>query len=367
MIDCLHPVDAWKCGTVTARDGVRSVRLVFSSREAESYFRSHYSSAWRMIMDRCYMPQRCGKCSACQIRKRKDMSTRLANEASMYRDVCFLTLTYNDDNLPYTDLRPMMDVKKADLDNCKGLVDEKPILRGTEARDVSTWKQLQPTLVPNDITLFLKRLRKRVDRDNPGQRLRYFAVGEYGSKYGRPHYHLIIFGWRPSDLVIHEVRANYTVYRSPTLEKLWTYGYSTVGDVNAGVAKYCARYVTKKLDDCASYTNLPRLSRCPVFTRQSTRSGGMGAPFFDRFASHIMSVGYVTYRNGVNITKAKIPTTYLRRCRKYRLPVWLAWRDRAIQFHLDQPPVCLTFYSDLRRACDLDAELQRARAESEVF
>lgn len=367
MIECLHPVDAWKCGTILAKDGVRSVNLCFSPNQAEEYFRVHFGPAWKMQMDRCYMPQKCGKCAACQIRKRKDMSTRLANEASMYQDVCFLTLTYNDDNLPYTDLRPFLDVKKADLDNCKDAVDEKPILRGEQARDVSTWKQLQPTLVPNDITLFLKRLRKRVDSDNPGQRLRYFCVGEYGSKLGRPHYHLIIFGWRPSDLVIHEVRKNYTIYRSPTLERIWTYGFSTIGDVNAGVAKYCARYVTKKLNDCSSFRKLPKVTRCPVFTRQSTRNGGMGAPFFDRFASHIMAVGYVTYRNGVNITKAKLPSTYLRRCRKYRQPLWLAWRDKAIQFLLDQPPISVTQMDDLQRKCDLDAELERTRAESEVF
>lgn len=42
-------------------------------------------------------------------------------------------------------------------------------------------------LSKRDLQLFIKRLRKR----NPG--IRYFAVGEYGSQKGRPHYHAVIF------------------------------------------------------------------------------------------------------------------------------------------------------------------------------
>ena len=42
-------------------------------------------------------------------------------------------------------------------------------------------------LSKHDLNLFIRRLRKV----NPG--IRYFAVGEYGSEKGRPHYHAIIF------------------------------------------------------------------------------------------------------------------------------------------------------------------------------
>lgn len=364
MVECLHPVDAWKCGSITARDGVRSVNLVFSPNVAESYFRAHYASAWKMMMDKSYMPQKCGKCSACQIRKRKDMSTRLSNEASVYRDSCFITLTYNEDNLPYTNFRPMLETKKADLGDPNELVQNKPIVRG---KDVSTWNQeLQPTLLPRDITLFLKRLRMHLARHCDGLKVRYFVVGEYGSKTSRPHYHLIVFGWMPKDVKVHQVCKGYTVFRSATLEKLWPFGFSTIGTVNAGVAKYCARYVTKKLGDLCTPKQLSCATRCPVFTRQSTRNGGMGAPFFDRWCQHILRVGYVTYRSGTRITKAKIPRTYISRARKYHLPEWLEWRDRAIQYHetaVEKPDA----YDDLVRACAQDAAVRRARESDEVF
>lgn len=365
MVECLHPVDAWKCGSVLAKDGVRSINLVFSPNQAEEWHRRAYGPAWKMMLDRDYMPQKCGKCAACQIRKRKDMATKLSNEASLYQDAMFVTLTYNDDNLPYTNFRPMLTDKKATLGDPNDVCPNKPIIRGKE---VTKWEQeLQPTLLPRDITLFLKRLRNFISRHSTGVKVRYFCVGEYGSKTSRPHYHLLIFGWRPDDLKIFQYTKNYYVYRSKIIEEIWPFGFSTIGDVNAGVAKYCARYVTKKMDDVATPRKLPTLTRCPVFFRQSTRNGGMGAPWFDRYASHVMSVGYVTYRSGARITKAKMPQTYLRRCRKYRLPLWLVWRERAIQFHLEAPPVSVTVYEDLLRACLSDEELARTRAESEVF
>ena len=61
----------------------------------------------------------------------------------------FLTLTYNDDNLP---------------------------------SDVGLHK--------DDLQRFFKRLRKALDT----KKIRYFACGEYGDTTSRPHYHAIVFG-----------------------------------------------------------------------------------------------------------------------------------------------------------------------------
>ena len=45
-----------------------------------------------------------------------------------------------------------------------------------------------PTLLSTDLQKYFKRLRRLTDN-----KLKYYAVGEYGSKTQRPHYHAIIF------------------------------------------------------------------------------------------------------------------------------------------------------------------------------
>jgi len=96
----------------------------------------------------------CGKCAFC-IKKQIDAwCLRLRHELDVSSSAFFLTLTYNDEHLP----------KDGELSK-------------------------------RDLQLFIKRLRKR----NPG--IRYFAVGEYGENYSRPHYHAVIFNLVDLDLV----------------------------------------------------------------------------------------------------------------------------------------------------------------------
>lgn len=167
---------------------------------------------------------------------------RLILEASMHGENAFLTLTYNDDKIP-------------------------------EGQ----------TLVPKHVTDFLKRLRKNYEP----KKLRYFAVGEYGDKTSRPHYHLALFG-HPSCLkgrtYIHGDRICCSVCRS--LLVLWGHGNIFAGDLNKDSAGYISGYVTKKMtkkDD-------PRLEgRHPEFTRMSLRPG-IGADMMDEVASKLLEL-----------------------------------------------------------------------------
>ena len=150
--------------------------------------------------DVVYLP--CGQCMACRLNKSRDWATRCVLEAKMHKDNCFVTLTYDDNHLP------------ADYG-----------------------------LKKDDLTKFFKRL-----RFNTGAKLRYYAAGEYGELYSRPHYHICIFGWRPDDLILYTVRNGVSLYMSETILKAWQYrGFVTVGDVTFESAAYVARYVTKKI------------------------------------------------------------------------------------------------------------------------
>lgn len=152
-------------------------------------------------------PVACGKCIECKVKKSNEWAYRCMLEASLYKENCFLTLTYNEDNYPE---------------------------RGSLSR--------------RDLQLFIKRLRFAIDKKY-GLKIRYFGCGEYGSRKGRPHYHLIIFGWKPTDLTFlkRDKRGN-LLYRSALVESCWTKGFSSVGEVTLETAKYTAVYMQKVFD-----------------------------------------------------------------------------------------------------------------------
>lgn len=94
----------------------------------------------------------CGNCISCLTNRREQWAIRLIEEAKTVDFKYFLTLTYDDENL------------------CYGSGEN-------------------PTLVKMDLQYYLKRLRKLC----PVESIRFYAVGEYGTKTLRAHYHLLIF------------------------------------------------------------------------------------------------------------------------------------------------------------------------------
>ena len=160
----------------------------------------------------------CGKCIGCRLEKSRQWAMRCVHEAQLHEENSFITLTYNNENLP----------EGANLDV----------------------KHFQD---------FMKRYRKFV----APKKLRFFHCGEYGendpnnkkhrksygqSKLGRPHYHAIIFGHDFRDKEIYTERDGITLYSSKTLEKIWGKGFCTIGEANFETAAYCARYITKKIN-----------------------------------------------------------------------------------------------------------------------
>lgn len=163
----------------------------------------------------------CGKCVECLQAKADEWSFRIMDECSCWQENCFITLTYNNDHLPENG-----------------------------------------TLVKKDLQDFLKRLRRKLEP----RRVRFFACGEYGSKGLRPHYHLIVFNWLPDDMEYWQTdKSGAEIYRSATIESLWTFGFSSVGFVTLHTAKYCAKYMQK--------LNCVRDSCIKPYTVMSNRPG----------------------------------------------------------------------------------------------
>lgn len=164
----------------------------------------------------------CNKCLYCQNKYSNSWAVRCMLEAKDTTENCFLTLTYNDENLP-----------------------------------------LNGELKKRDLQLFMKSLRAKISPT----KIRFFACGEYGAKKSRPHYHVIIFGWKPKDLTKWKSDHNgIHLYLSRTIDKLWKRGFISVGTtLNTKTIKYTAKYLTKfqKRD----------FQKTPAFTVMSNRPG----------------------------------------------------------------------------------------------
>ena len=143
----------------------------------------------------------CGKCIGCRLEYSRQWAIRCVHEASLHDENSFITLTFNDENLP---------------------------------SNLSVNKE--------DVQKFFKRLRKALQT----KKIRYFACGEYGDKNQRPHYHAIIFGHSFPDKQLWSKKNGHLLFRSKQLEQAWPYGFSTIGHVTFESAAYVARYVMKK-------------------------------------------------------------------------------------------------------------------------
>lgn len=109
-----------------------------------------------------------------------------------------------------------------------------------------------PKLIYKDFQDFAKRVRDKQGYQ-PEDRIGIFVTGEYGEKTKRPHWHALMFNYRPTDLVYrYSNETNDPIYTSEVLDDLWGFNDkftrpSEIGDVTRESAGYVARYAAKKL------------------------------------------------------------------------------------------------------------------------
>lgn len=197
-----------------------------------------------------YIDIPCGKCVGCRLAYSRTWADRCMAEATLHVNNYFLTLTYDNDNLPY------------------------PIDKETGEILTKNW----PTLVKRDWQLFMKRLRKNYKYDN---NIRFFMAGEYGSQSARPHYHAIVFGLQLDDLQLYKKTGQgFNLYTSEWLNSIWQHqGYIIIADVTWETCAYTARYIMKKQngDGAEIYE---KLNIIPEFTLMSRRPG-IGREFYE--------------------------------------------------------------------------------------
>lgn len=196
----------------------------------------------------------CGQCIGCRLEKSRQWATRIMHEAQMHQANSFVTLTYDNANLP---------------------VDYSIHLRH--------WQ------------LFAKRLRKRQLSEIPRnlrksvKTFRYYMCGEYGDITGRPHYHACLFGVDFShDRLFLKMSGEHRLYTSKCLSTAWQKGSCIIGDLTFESAAYVARYVLKKRTGPSAtshyqWTNQDTgevFNRRPEFSTMS-RNKGLGRSWYD--------------------------------------------------------------------------------------
>jgi len=238
---CFHPLKAYRLLTERTEKG-KSV-IVFNRKE---------------IKNRVYEPikVKCNQCMGCRVAKSREWAVRCVHESEMHDENCFITLTFNEKNI-----------------------------------------EDYQSLDKKDFQLFMKRLRKKYT----GKKIRYFHCGEYGDKLKRPHHHACIFGLDFEDKILWQVREGNRLYRSETLEKLWPFGYSLIGDVTFQSAAYVARYITKKINGERKEAHYKRVNKTtgeqfvviPEYITMS-KNPGIGKDWFNKFGEDVYPKDFLT-------------------------------------------------------------------------
>lgn len=198
----------------------------------------------------------CGKCLACRITKRREWSLRMFHELHYHKDSSFVTLTYDDCNIPHSG-----------------------------------------SLIKSDLQKFFKRLRKI----SPNK-IKYFACGEYGRKTHRPHYHTIIFGLglKPEHKTLVMRSWNKCDWSNDAIRD------GSFGLVEPASINYVSGYIDDKLDGDLAHEVYTLSGREPVFRLSSN---GIGADYADEFADDIERNMYIT-QYGI---KMSLPRYYMKR------------------------------------------------------
>ena len=134
-----------------------------------------------------------------------------------------------------------------------------------------------PLLYYPDLQRFIKRLRKQFSKLFPNEKIRYYAIGEYGTSSYRPHWHILLFtnsvevtSWLQQSFYKNPVlsKEHRTINGSSILDSLWQYGSCTIDKTDGKASGYISNYV-------AGTSVLPKVLRrlAPQKTFHSVRFG----------------------------------------------------------------------------------------------
>lgn len=228
----------------------------------------------------------CGNCIGCRLEYSREWANRGYLEAKCYKNNYFVTITYNEENIKTNE----------------EIIDRDGITYTNDGE----WKG---TLVPKDLTDFIKRLRRIMEREyNQKSGIRYMACGEYGEQNERPHYHIIFFNLNlPTDSFYNPKIINEEIYyQNKIIEKAWKKGISNISEASWNNIAYTARYITKKLKGKGAEEYYATKGQEKEFLRVS-RMPGIGKPYYDKYKKEIYQNDEIIIKNKEGVISCKPP------------------------------------------------------------
>lgn len=206
----------------------------------------------------------CGICKACSIERANRMSLLCGLEEQCHKYCMFVTLTYDMYHLPVCDFVYHPDSDGYVIFNRSERINEGYLgwfpekLYPRERLELLRAKMNLGGLFcysyKRDVQLFLKRFRKRIFKHSH-EKIRYYAVSEYGPVHFRAHFHLLFYFEEESTLEIF----------SSSLHEAWKYGRIDWSLSRGKCSSYVSQYVN-------SDVSLPPIFGVPAIKPWCTHS-----------------------------------------------------------------------------------------------
>lgn len=246
----------------------------------------------------------CGKCLHCRLERARETATRCYHEAQMYQNNSFVTLTYSDE---HTNGRLIYDDFQLFQKKLRNYI------------FINLLNKMFPDLSEQTQKKLWKETPKERRDDIYGKiKIGILVTGEYGDQTKRPHWHALIFNWRPDDMV-HKYTSDRgdKAFSSKILDELWGNGITETGDITFESAGYCARYAAKKL--VHGYDGEHDFE--PISRRSSKNA--IGKRWIEKYWTQTFQNGYVNIKKGDGqIIQSPIPRYYEKWFKKNHPDAW---------------------------------------------
>lgn len=220
----------------------------------------------------------CGHCAGCKMAASSSWANRMELELPYHENAWFLTLTYDDEHVPWS------------YNNGLG------IDMGTGEITVENL-----TLCYKDMQDFWKRLRRNIQYHKRGdeKKLMYFQCGEYGGKTHRPHYHAIVYDLpiKQEDLKEYKRKKGAVYYNVDWITKIWGMGHVVIAPAEWKAMAYTARYTTKKIYGRESKRYYEDMGILPEKCMMS-KNPAIGARYYEEHKDEIYKRDKIQLKNG---------------------------------------------------------------------